>query len=88
MPRRFAPPRPIAVESRPGDDEPVALAWRGRLRRVARVEETWALDAGWWEGAGGAARRAYYRLIAADGLRCVVYRDRAADRWYLEQIID
>ncbi|HET8628632.1 MAG TPA: DUF6504 family protein [Thermomicrobiales bacterium] len=83
--RRFRPARPIAVRAG-RDGAPVALRWRGRGERVARVAERWDVVAGWWRGE--AARRRYYRLVTRSGLWCVVYRDLAAGRWHLDEILD
>ncbi|HEX5503190.1 MAG TPA: DUF6504 family protein [Thermomicrobiales bacterium] len=84
--RRFLPARAVAVRAG-RDGAPVALRWRGRAERVARVAESWDVTAGWWRGAT-AVRRRYYRLVTRSGLWCVVYRDLAADRWYLDAIVD
>ena len=86
--RRFAPTRLIEVATDPRSGEPVALRWRGRRERVAAVEATWEVAEGWWRGEPEAARRRYHRLATREGLLCVVYRDLASGRWYLEQIVD
>jgi hypothetical protein len=86
--RRFAPTRPIEVVTRRGGDEPCALRWRGRTERVAEVEAAWEMAAGWWRTHPEATRRHYYRLRAASGLLCIVYRDLDSGRWFLEQISD
>jgi len=86
--RRFAPAQPIAVRVRPGGDLPAAFRWRGRTRRVRRVEEGWELVAAWWRGGPGAVRRGYFRLVTREGLRCVIYRDLGSGRWFLEQVLD
>ncbi len=44
--------------------------------------------ADWWRGEPEAARRRYHRLVTRDGLWCVLYRDLASGRWYLEQLLD
>lgn len=85
--RRFAPTQPIEVAT-DGGGAPVAFRWRGRGHRVARVEATWEVVAGWWRGEPEALRRGYYRLATREGLRCVVYRDLGSGRWCLEQVLD
>ena len=86
--RRFAPTRPVEVTADAASGEPRAVRWRGRARRVARVEATWEVVAEWWRGEPEAARRRYHRLVTRDGLWCVLYRDLASGRWYLEQLLD
>ena len=86
--RRFAPTRPIEVVAAAPDGAPRAIRWRGRTERVARVEESWRLEEGWWRGAPEATRRRYYRLATRSGLWCVVYRDLGSGRWFLEEIDD
>lgn len=86
--RRFAPTHPIEVVVARGGDTPAAFRWRGRGHRVARVEATWDVVAGWWRGEPEATRRRYCRLVTRDGLVCVAYRDLASGRWYLEQVVD
>jgi hypothetical protein len=87
MPRRFHPAPAIDVWSR-ADGTPYRLVWKRRAHPVARVENTWAMVHGWWQGAGEALDRRYFDLTTRDGLRCVVYRDKATDGWHLEQILD
>ena len=86
--RRFAPPRPIAVTARAREGVPLAFRWRGRAERVARVEAAWEVVEGWWRGEPASTRRRYYRLLTRRGLWCVVYRDLASGRWFVEQVID
>ena len=88
MPRTFVPARPLEVWSDTRTAYPHRLRWRGRTAFVAAVEASWRWDEGWWRGAAGAASREYHRLVTRDGLRCVIYRDRASGRWYLEAILD
>lgn len=89
--RRFALTRPIEVAA--SRDEPLSLRWRGRSERVIAVEASWDVEEGWWRAgsllAGGeATRRRYYRLRAASGLLCIIYRDLGSGRWFLEQVSD
>jgi hypothetical protein len=86
--RRFTSPRPVEIVTHPASGEPLHLRWRGRAEPVARVEETWALDEGWWRDGPRAIRRRYFRLLTRSGLLCVVYRDLSSGRWYLEEVID
>ena len=92
--RRFAPAEPVEVWCDARTGLPQRLRWRGRLARVELVERSWRADEGWWRagnplaGGGEAASRAYHRVFARDGLRCVLYRDLASGRWYLEAVFD
>ena len=81
------PPRPVAVLTRrpaPGagtDSEPVALVENGRRCPVARVEERWCVEDGWWRRP---VSRRYLRLALADGRVRTVYHDREADAWFAQ----
>lgn len=91
--RRFAPTRPIEVVVRRDADEPLVLRWRERSERAVAVEATWDVEEGWWRSgnplaSGEATRRRYYRLRAASGLLCIIYRDLGSGCWFLEQISD
>lgn len=86
--RRFAPAVPVEVWCDARTGLPQRLRWRGRLARIGMVERSWRADEGWWRGETEMASRAYHRVFARDGLRCVVYRDLASGRWYLEAILD
>jgi hypothetical protein len=99
--RRFAPAEPVEVWCDARTGLPQRLRWRGRLALVAMIERSWRADEGWWRagnhthpaggypaGGGEAASRAYHRVFARDGLRCVLYRDLASGRWYLEAVLD
>lgn len=47
------------------DSEPVRFLWRGRWRKVLRVQEAW-VDAGhWWAGEKPAW---FYRVATAEGV--------------------
>lgn len=86
--RRFAPALPIEVAACRRTGELTRLRWRGRTRRVARVEEAWEATHGWWAEEPEAVRRCHYRLRIADGTLCLVYRDLGSGRWYLAGIYD
>ncbi len=96
IPLRFAPAQPIEVWCAQHRDLPRRLRWRGRIAWIATIEASWHWDEGWWRagnhthpaGGGDAASRAYHRVVTRDGLRCVIYRDLASGRWYLEAILD
>lgn len=83
---RYDPPRPLAVETRRGTAQPARLAWRGGLRRIARVEEEW--EEVWWGADPAGIHRHYYRVQIADGTICVIYRDAEAGAWFLAGIVD
>ena len=96
IPRTFAPAPPVEVWCDPRTGIPRRLRWRGRLAWVATIEVSWHWSEGWWRAgdrthpAGGdtPARRHYHRVVTRDGLRCVLYRDLATERWHLEAILD
>ena len=84
--RRFAPAHPVEVVAHPATGAPYQVRWHGRAEWVTRIEETWAVDEGWWRGAPGAIRRRYFRLRTRSGLLCIVYRDLSSGCWHLEQV--
>ena len=86
--RRFAPAEPVEVWCDARTGLPQRLRWRGRLARIALIERSWRADEGWWRGDGEAASRAYHRVFAREGLRCVLYHDLTSGRWYLEAVLD
>jgi nucleotidyltransferase/DNA polymerase involved in DNA repair len=75
------PPQPVQVTTdRQGI--PQALVWRGRIRAVRLVYETWRERRRWWSLP---VERDYFRLETADGLVRVVFRDMRTERWLLER---
>lgn len=88
IPKSFFPARQIEVWWDARTALPNHLRWRGRTEKVVTIEASWRWDEGWWRGEGEGASRAYHRLVTRDGLRCILYRDLASGRWYLESILD
>ena len=86
--RRFSPTEPIEVTAHRRSGDPLTLRWRGRVERVAWLDAPWEVVEEWWLGGPEAIRRRYYRLLTRSGLLCVVYRDRASGRWFLEEVLD
>jgi hypothetical protein len=56
---------------------------RGAWHGVARVEEVWRVDDGWWRPS--AVQRTYFRLALDDGRPLTVYRDQAEGGWWLQR---
>jgi hypothetical protein len=73
-------PAPIAVEA----DEhgaPRAVLYRGALRPVAAITDTWRIDDEWWRDE--IARR-YFALELQGGRRLTIYHDLVRDLWYAQ----
>jgi hypothetical protein len=81
-------PAPQIVVSTNQHGQVRGFQWRRCWRTVAATQRTWQIGTGWWRGEDEAVQRAYYELRAPGGLLCIVYHDRLADTWHLEQIID
>jgi len=62
---------------------PCAVELRRRWRAVARVEEVWRVDDGWWRP--HPVRRTYFRLALEGGRPLMVYRDEAESRWLMQR---
>ena len=92
IPRSFVPARAVEVWCAARSGVPYRVRWRGRTAWVATVEASWRWEEGWWRGGDdldvAPVSRVYHRLVTRDGLRCVIYRDAACGRWYLEAILD
>jgi len=85
VPQRFHPAPAIEVRC-DAVGTPTGFLWRRRWCMVAHTEDLWRQTNGWWQG--DPENRDYHRVVARDGLRCVIYRDLASGRWYLEAILD
>ena len=84
--RQFPEGDPIRV--RIGDNgHPLAFTWRGQPHRVATVEDVREPRLDWWS-ATGEIHRVYYLVTTDRGLICEIYRDVAADAWYLARVFD
>ena len=75
------PPCPVEVTTDP-TGIPRALIWRGRIRQVVAVYDTWRERCRWWSPP---VERDYFRLETGDGQVRVVFRDVRADRWLVER---
>jgi hypothetical protein len=75
--------RPGAIEVRvDAAGQPFAARRAGwpAARRVARVQDRWRIDDGWWRA--HPVSRAYYTLLLVDGAVVTVYHDLIADAWF------
>jgi hypothetical protein len=79
--RRLNQPEQTAVEVR--DGLPGAVRFRGSWRPVARVEDAWRIDDGWWRASPVA--RTYFRLDVGNGLVLTVYRDDEKGTWWTQR---
>ncbi|MGI8424390.1 MAG: DUF6504 family protein [Chloroflexota bacterium] len=71
---------PAAVEA-DAQGQPKAMLWRGTYRRISALHDTWRIDDEWWREE--IARR-YFEVEIEGGRRATIYRDLAADCWYLQ----
>lgn len=65
-------------------DWPEEFTWRGRRRKVRRIESFQRGGDRERSAEGTGSRR--FRLMTADGLACVVSHDPRRDRWTLEKL--
>ncbi len=75
--------QPLALRTDPASGAPGAVEVRGAWRSVARVEEVWRIDDGWWRP--HPVQRTYFRLALDDGRSLTVYRDQAEGGWWLQR---
>jgi hypothetical protein len=59
------------------------VEFRGRWRAVARIEEVWRVDDGWWRQ--NPVRRTYFRLALDDGRALTAYLDQVEGGWWLQR---
>lgn len=79
--RRLNKPEPAGVEVEGG--LPVAVRFRGSRRTVARIEDAWRIDDGWWRP--DPVSRTYFRLDLGGGLLLTAYRDDATGTWWTQR---
>ncbi len=79
--RRLNAPAPVEV--RAADGLPRTLLLDRRWRAVARVEEVWRIEDGWWRPRPVA--RTYYRLLLEGDRPLTVYRDDLDDSWWTQR---
>jgi hypothetical protein len=77
--------QPVRLQADPANGAPTAVELRGRWHTVARVEEVWRLDDGWWRP--HPVQRTYFRLALDDGRPLTLYRDQAEGEggWWLQR---
>lgn len=70
-------PSPLRVLA---DDEgtPTHLRLKGRVHRVAGVQERWCIDDEWWREP---IHRTYFSLALEDGRVITLFQDRMSGRW-------
>lgn len=78
---------PAPVQVRVGErGEPVAVR-RARwlsFRPVARVQDIWEFEDGWWRETP--TQRRYYQLVLADGTLLAIFRDLVANTWFEQHV--
>lgn len=85
VPQRFYPAPAIEVRC-DAADAPTGFLWRRRWSMVAHTEALWQQTNGWWQA--DVEHRAYFRVVARDGLRCVIYRDLQTGTWHMHMVMD
>lgn len=55
---------------------------------VNHITRSWRIDTAWWRGEDEAAHHTDYEILTRAAPHCIIYHDRHADIWHLEQIID
>ncbi len=70
-----------------GGGLPQSFWWRGVWHPVVTVANRWRVQASWWIPSAEASRE-YFKLVTADGLLCVLYRDMLNDAWFCARLYD
>lgn len=77
-------PVQVALDNR--KHSPVAFQWRGKLYKIATVQECWRLVGAWWDGEG---ERTFFRVLTEnDGSIFEICYDHQLRRWMLEKVED
>ena len=85
--RRFRPPIAIRVAVESG--RPIRVAIDRQRMPGGVVEQAagpWRISGGWWES--GRWNRDEWDVALSDGTVCRLFRDRDADGWWLEGVVD
>lgn len=80
--RRLNEPRPVRVWLG-GDDRPARVEWRGAVRAVEAVLDTWFVDDAWW--GERPVSRVYHEVQLVTGVRLVLVWDLVAGRWLAQR---
>jgi protein ImuB len=87
--RRFRPPVAVRVTIERGRPVRVAIDRRGMPGGdVEQQAGPWRTSGAWWDAAAGAWDRDEWDVALSDGSLCRLFRDRLADRWFLEGVFD
>ena len=73
-------PHPVAVECSSGG-LPRAVLWRGRMRPVTAVHDSWRIDDEWWRSR---ISRRYFQITCEGERQMTVYCDLLDARWYVQ----
>ena len=84
--RQYPEGVPIRVRVQ-GDGSPVAFVWAGETHRIETIEAVREPRLDWW-AAGGEVHRLYYLVVTHRGVVCEIYRDVAADEWFVGRRLD
>jgi len=93
--RRFRHPLPVRVQATHDAPASVAIARRGLIGgAIESCAGPWRTSGGWWTGEDGKkaseARwdRDEWDVTLTGGATYRLFRDRHADKWFLEGIVD
>ena len=85
--RRFRTPLPARVRTEEGRPVRVAIDRRGFSGGcVERAAGPWRASGAWWREEAWA--RDEWDVSLSDGITCRIFRERDADRWFIEGIVD
>ena len=84
---RLWPRGEIIVVEAQSDGLPARFQWRGSWHEVSYIAKRWRARTNWWFATGDTARE-YVKLITADGLLCVLFRDQHDGAWYCARVFD
>ncbi len=84
--RSLNTPRPIRVETRPGQDgkpEPRVLVERRGRMSVERTVDSWLVEDEWWRDVPVVRR--YHRVVLANGTQRTLYQDLVTGDWFAQE---
>lgn len=87
--RRFRPPIAVRVTVKRGRPVHVAIDRRGMPGgRVEQAAGPWRTSGSWWDHGGAHWDRDEWDVALGDGSLCRLFRDRIAERWFMDGVVD
>jgi protein ImuB len=87
--RRFRPAIAVRVTVEGGRPVRVAIDRKGMPGgHVTQYAGPWRTSGAWWDGSGTHWDRDEWDISLSDGSVCRIHRDRVAENWFIEAVID